>query len=67
MSDRIDLDKRGQLDDLVVNNVSVARFERMTDTSAWACLYRPDGTSVVIRIAVDTDGHLDLMVEEEDA
>jgi hypothetical protein len=44
-SDRIDYDERGDLDDIVVNDVSLFRMERMADDTFWIRCYcdgKPD-------------------------
>lgn len=43
--DRIDYDDKGDLDDIVINNVSMFRMERMDDGNFWLRCYcdgKPD-------------------------
>ena len=50
MSDRIDYDQNGDLDDIVVNNVSMFRMERMNDGNFWIRCYRKNQADVVFSL-----------------
>ena len=47
MADRFDLDASGDLDDIVVENVSLFRMERMDDGCFWIRCYREGQQDVV--------------------
>lgn len=42
MSDRIDLNHKGNLDDVVIENVDMFRLEYMAGNSIWIRCYRKD-------------------------
>ena len=50
MADRIDYDANGDLDDIVVNDVSMFRMERMDDGAFWLRCYRTGKPDVVFRL-----------------
>ena len=47
MTDRIDYDARGCLDDIVVEDVKMFRMEWMGNNSVWICCYREGKGDVV--------------------
>lgn len=48
--DRIDCDGRGDLDEIVLNDVSMFRMERMNDGYFWIKCYREDKPDVVFNL-----------------
>jgi hypothetical protein len=48
MTDRIDYDETGNLDDVAVSDVELFRLEYMDDNSVWIRLYRHDKPDIVI-------------------
>lgn len=46
-SDRFDYDEHGDLDDIVVMDVSMFRMERMSDGTFWIKCYRDDKPGIV--------------------
>lgn len=52
--DRIDYDERGDLDDIVINDVVVFRMERMSDTSFWLRCYCDGKPDVVFQVNSET-------------
>ncbi len=57
MSDRkrIELDDRGQLDDLTIDGslIRMIRLERMSDDTFWGAIYMQDGTGHTLKISAD--------------
>ena len=43
MARRIDMDDKGELDDVAIDNVSLFRLERMDKCEWWAAVYYEDG------------------------
>jgi hypothetical protein len=62
--DRIDLDDDGQLDDLVLNDVSMVRVERMDDAALWMKFYGADGREHAVRVGI-VEKKLRILYEEE--
>jgi hypothetical protein len=50
MTDRIDYDERGDLDDVVVNDVRMFRMERMDSGHFWLRCYRDGKPDVVFAL-----------------
>jgi hypothetical protein len=48
--DRIDHDESGELDDVVLNDVSMFRLERMDSGNIWIKCYRDGKPDVVFRL-----------------
>ena len=62
MSDRIDYDDNGELDDVVVNNPISIHIERMDTNQVWLCVYTadyPDG----MRFWLTSKGKLEWTLE----
>lgn len=49
-ADRIDRDERGELDDVVIENVAMFRMERMDGKHIWIALYREGKPDIVFRV-----------------
>lgn len=50
MTDRIDLDADGDIDDIVVEGVDMFRMERMDARHIWIALYRAGKPDIVFRL-----------------
>lgn len=50
VTDRIDYDKDGDLDDIVIENVSMFRMERMNDNCFWIRCYRKGEPDIVFNL-----------------
>lgn len=49
MADRIDYDSKGNLDDVVIENVDMFRLEYMSDNCVWlACYRKPEAGGDVV-------------------
>ena len=48
---RIDYDENGDLDDIVIENVTMFRMERMSDNTFWIRCYRDNGKDVVFNLS----------------
>lgn len=51
MTERIDYDSKGNLDDVAVSDVSMFRLEYMDRGQIWIRLYRDDASDIVIRLS----------------
>ena len=63
MSDRIDYDDNGNLDDVVIKDVSMFRLEYMAHNKIWIKLYKNEGDDIVIWL--DSRKKINGIVEKE--
>lgn len=62
--DRIDLDASGGVDDVVINNVSTLRLERMSDGHVWIRAYTSNGRPDHV-FGISAAGHVSITHEED--